>query len=897
MTNRRVKTAACTGTRRTGSHAWGGLAAGLVIGAALAQTALACPVTPLGHGAGGPAHTPIARHDETVPCVNGEAAGYPCNNVDLVSFTPLSAIGGGSGNDIWGWTDGLTGREYAIMGRTSGTSFVDISNPDHPVYLGNLPSQTGNSTWRDIKTYNNHAFIVSEAGGHGMQVFDLTQLRDVPNPPQTFSATAHYDEFGSAHNIAINPNTGYAYALGTRNADDSCNGGLHMINISNVTNPSFAGCYSADGYTHDAQCVSYTGPDPDWNDGGVPREVCFNYNEDTLTIVDVSNKSAPALIARRGYTGVGYTHQGWVNEDQTLLLLDDELDESRNGHNTRTYIWNIEDLDNPRLTITYDAPTSSIDHNLYIKDGFAFQANYRSGLRILDLNNVDDAVVSENGFFDIFPNSDTASFNGAWSVYPYYESGLVVVSGIEQGLFVLRPTALEAPFTLASTTSNLDFCGDGSGGAPITLAGRTGFENPVSFSVSGAPSGMTVSVSPQPIVPPASLTLAVDVDNVASGVYPLTLTGSDGLDDFSISVNVSVSSDLPGPAGLVTPLAGTSGLSVFQPFYWNAGSGAFRYDVDIATDAAFVDTVASASNIDATSFAPLGGLDTDATYYWRVRSRNACGTAVTNVASFSTAAESCRVFPAEDVPFNIDGSSTPTIISSLVTDIDGLVTDVNVVDLTGLHTYVGDLQFRLEGPVNEGHDEQRVGPSRHPTRTTVTLMDRVCGSADNFNVNFDDAATTAVPCPPTGGGTHLPTAALSEFNGVTGNGDWRLYVSDNFPTDGGRLDTWGLELCAVPNVIGTDGDGDGLDNDIDNCATIVNPDQRDTDGDGFGNACDTDLNNDGVTNVIDLGLLRQVFFTSDPDADFDGDGVVNVVDLGIMRQRFFAPPGPSGLAN
>ncbi|MEO1574448.1 MAG: choice-of-anchor B family protein [Pseudomonadota bacterium] len=872
-----------------------GTIAGLFFGALAAQTALACPVTPLGHSVEGAQHSLIARHDETVPCVNGDADGYPCNNVDLVSFTPLSAIGGGEGNDIWGWTDALTGREYAIMGRTNGTAFIDISNPDHPVYVGNLPSQTGNSTWRDIKTYNNHAFIVSEAGAHGMQVFDLRNLRDVTTPPQTFAATTHYDEFGSAHNIAINESTGFAYAVGTRNADDSCNGGLHMINISNVTNPTFAGCYSADGYTHDAQCVTYTGPDADYNDGS--HEVCFNYNEDTLTIVDVSDKSDPQLISRRGYTGSGYTHQGWVNEEQTLLLLDDELDESRNGHNTRTYIWNIEDLDNPRMTMTYDAPTSSIDHNLYIKDGFAFQANYRSGLRILDLTNIDDGVVNENGFFDVFPGSDAASFNGAWSVYPYFDSGLVVVSGIEQGMFVLRPTALEAPFTLASDTSNLDFCGNGSGNAPFALNGRAGFENPVSFSVSGAPAGMTVNVSPQNVVPPATPTLSIDVAGVASGVYPLTVTGSDGVDDFSIVVNVSVSGDLPGPAGIVTPLAGATGLSVFQPFYWSAGSGAFRYDVDVATDAGFAEMVAAASNIQATSFAPIGGLETEQTYYWRVRSRNACGTASTNIVSFTTAAESCRVFHAEDVPFNIDGSSTPTIISTLLTDQDGLVTDVNVVDVAGLHTYVGDLQFRLEGPVNEGHEGDSVALSRHPTRTTVTLMDRICGSDDNFDLNFDDAATTPIPCPPTGGGTHIPTSALSEFNGVSGTGDWRLYVSDNFPTDGGRINTWGLELCSVPNVIGTDGDGDGLDNNIDNCAAVPNIDQRDTDGDGFGNACDADLNNDGVTNVIDLGLLRSVFFTSDPDADFNGDGVVNVVDLGIMRQRFFLPPGPSGLAN
>lgn len=370
------------------------------------------------------------------PCVGGTAAGYPCSNVDLLAFMPLATIGGGEGNDIWGWTDPQTGKEYALMGRTNGTAFVDISDPVNPVYLGNLPTHTTSTIWRDIKVYNDHAFIVSEAGGHGMQVFDLTRLRNVPAPPVTFTEDGHYPGFGNAHNLVINEDSGFAYGVGT----GTCSGGLHMVNIQNPTSPTNAGCFSSDGYTHDAQCVNYIGPDTAYQG----REICFNANEDTVTIVDVTNKTSPMQLAREGYAGSAYTHQVWTTEDHEYLLVDDELDEQNFGHNTRTYIWNIADLNAPVLVGFYTAGVTSIDHNLYVVGRHTFEANYTSGLRILDITNIGSGSLSEVGYFDIYPANNSPNFSGAWSVYPFFESGVIIVSGIEQGLFILDPVLYDA---------------------------------------------------------------------------------------------------------------------------------------------------------------------------------------------------------------------------------------------------------------------------------------------------------------------------------------------------------------------------------------------------------------------------------------------------------------------
>ncbi len=383
------------------------------------------------------------------PCSGGFADVYPCQNVDLLAVMPTNTIGGGSGNDIWGWTDPQTGKEYALMGRTSGTSFIDISDPENPVYLANLPAPTSNSTWRDIKTFDDHAFVVSEANNSGMQVFDLTRLRNINNPPITVNADAQYTGFSRAHNIVINEDSGFAYGVGT----NTCSGGLHMVDINNPTNPQNAGCVSSDGYTHDAQCVNYTGPDPDHQG----REICVNSNEDTVTVFDVTNKSNAVMLSRTGYPGTGYTHQGWLTEDHQYFLLDDELDESFNGNNTRTRIWDMTNLDAPVIIGIYDAATAAIDHNQYIHQGKAYQANYRAGLRILDTTQIASGNLSEIGFFDIYPANNSASFNGAWSVYPFFASGSIIVSGIEQGMFVVRMADGGGPgdYTLLPTSPGL----------------------------------------------------------------------------------------------------------------------------------------------------------------------------------------------------------------------------------------------------------------------------------------------------------------------------------------------------------------------------------------------------------------------------------------------------------
>ena len=395
------------------------------------------------HAAGG--LEPIVGGE--TPCEGGSAHGFNCTDVDLVSFLPVRALGGERGiqvNDVWGWTDPETGREYAIVGRFDGTAFVDVTDAANPVYLGELPLTAGATPnlWRDMKVANDHVFIVADnAGAHGVQVFDLRQLRSVANPPVTFTETAHYDRINSAHNIVANPETGFVYVVGASGGGETCGGGLHMIDVRDPANPTFAGCFAdpstgnaGTGYSHDAMCVVYHGPDEAYRG----REICVGSNETAISIADVTDRQNPAAVSSATYPNVVYAHQGWISDDHRYFFSNDEGDEIAGvTPRTRTLVWDIVDLDDPVLLTQYMGETAATDHNLYVRGNFLYETNYVAGLRIIDIS--DPANPREVAHFDTVPwGANSPGFAGAWSSYPYFESGNIIVTSMREGMFVLR---------------------------------------------------------------------------------------------------------------------------------------------------------------------------------------------------------------------------------------------------------------------------------------------------------------------------------------------------------------------------------------------------------------------------------------------------------------------------
>lgn len=390
-------------------------------------------------------------------CAGGSAGIFECDNIDLVSFLPVSEMGGGRGvttNDMWGWEDPETGNEYAVVGLRDGTAFVDVTDPVNPVFVGKLPKHPDSppSLWRDIKIHKDHAFVVADASGpHGVQIFDLTRLREYSGSPIQFVEDAHYGEVHSTHNIVINEDTSFAYAVGNSSGGNTCGGALHMINVEDPRNPVFAGCYepmvlagNRPGGTHDAQCVTYRGPDERYEG----NEICFSSDGQALNIGDVTDKRNPTLLANATYPNLAYTHQGWLDEEHEYFYMNDEGDEAGGlVEGTRTLIWDVRDLEDPILVSEYVSESPATDHNLYIRGDYMFQSNYRSGLHVFDIS--DRENIRRVGYFDTVPWGGNEGMGdivsgaiGSWSNYPYFKSGVIGMTSGKEGLFLVR---LRAP--------------------------------------------------------------------------------------------------------------------------------------------------------------------------------------------------------------------------------------------------------------------------------------------------------------------------------------------------------------------------------------------------------------------------------------------------------------------
>lgn len=405
-------------------------------------------------------------------CVDGDAGGYACNNIDMLAHLDLEAIGADPENglfasDLWGWTSPDTGREFIMVGLRNATSVIDVTEPTSPVWMGTIPGQLeALSDYRDIKVFDNYAFILADIlPGNLMQVFDLSLLdaADAADYPITFPVAAVYDQgdlqFG--HNLFINTDTGYGYI----SRSPSCGGnGQHVVDLNDPLNPTFVGCMDSGTDDSDAECVVYDGPDADY----AGSEICVIGSDEWVTISDMTDKDNMSVISIPAYPTVRRAHQVIFTQDKGHLLISDVMDEAMLGHNTRTHVMDVSDLDNPEYVGFYEGPSTARDHNLYILGDLVIQSNWRSGLRVInmtsDVTNFD--AWEEIAYFDTYPADDApAAKSGAWGHYDYLESGAIAVSDVESGLFMLQVRLEPTDVSFTSLT------GDSQSTTLLLLAG------------------------------------------------------------------------------------------------------------------------------------------------------------------------------------------------------------------------------------------------------------------------------------------------------------------------------------------------------------------------------------------------------------------------------------------
>ena len=380
---------------------------------------------------------------------------FASDNVTLLSWMPLGDFGSpANGSDCWGYRS-PSGREYAILGSYTGTHFVDITNPGAPTIVGFISGP--NSLWRDIKTYGTHAYAVTEAGS-GIQVINLS---NIDSGTVTLTGTVTTGGTTSSHNVAIDEDSGYLYRCG------GGDNGIRFYNLANPSAPVYEGEWS-DRYVHDAQVKTFSsGPYAN-------RQIAFNcggfnggFTSTGLSIVDVTDKSNPIHRGQISWPGSEYSHQCWLSEDGQTVYVNDELDED-GSLPTTTYIIDVSDIDNPVYQGSFTNGNAAIGHNLYVKGDLIYEANYTSGLRVFDASG---GTPTETAWFDTSPGGDAPSFNGLWSTYPYFESGVVIGSDMERGLFVFWVGAPLLSF--AFTAGQPDIIDPAGETIPLTISELT----------------------------------------------------------------------------------------------------------------------------------------------------------------------------------------------------------------------------------------------------------------------------------------------------------------------------------------------------------------------------------------------------------------------------------------
>ncbi len=352
--------------------------------------------------------------------------GQTTQNVNLLANwdnPALPNIGGESYNDVWGYA--ANGREYAFIGTNADVTIFDVTVASSPVLLTKLAGGSNSSIWRDIKTYQNYLYCISDQGaGSSLQIFDLSGLPG--------AVTKVYDSqafFTTAHNLFISEQSGYMYVAGANTQPN----GVIMLDLANPILPTQIASFTLGGYTHDVY---------------VHNDTLYSFmGSFGISAFDFSPSGPNQMGALTTYPNQGYTHSGWASSDNKTLYWIDETHDADVHWMDISDPWNLTVGGSFKSALEAPTYTNSVAHNMMVRDSFLLIAYYQDGLQIYNISNPTSPV--KYGHYDTFSNVDYTGTSGAWGIYSKLPSGNILVSDTQNGLFVLQ-AQVSFPVTMTS---------------------------------------------------------------------------------------------------------------------------------------------------------------------------------------------------------------------------------------------------------------------------------------------------------------------------------------------------------------------------------------------------------------------------------------------------------------